>query len=718
MLVCIPSDPLPFPPVLEVEDEPMHRGSSDNPSNICVSQSKARGDSSSDRQSLSYPSPKGFGFKWDRGNFHLDAEIDIDGDDQTSAVHDVLMSLELSRRQALGLEDARNVHVEFLEAGSFNRTFLVKTTKPQDLIFRLALPVFPHYKVESEVATMRYVRSATTIPVPQVYAWDSSTCNALRCEWILMEKAAGIPYNEAEESFSLPQKIDIGRQLASWVHQLSRLRFDSIGSIFPPSPHSTSAYHLGSPIMEQFMVDWRPEYKTPTRDPGNWRPHPSAWSFARAFVDTVSAETNDERQICRVTVYSAARALAKALAEEDDDALVREEEESFFASVAKLHQTVRKDDMGSLAPVATTNTPDCNQRSRPEEPLSYEAWIESVDQPRDCPADLQHTPYSTWGHEKTKNACAKLTQLIDKLFDGQDNLPTGSTALFHWDMHSGNVFVDKETAQITALIDWEHVVARPEWLMLDAYPKLVKGGYCFWNQVPETMDEWNEEISKGREWESFEVFEFEAKMMRAGFREGLRQLQSPWLHVVNLVDNDDMEAWRKDLCQGENPFLKPVSLIKRFEEDYRGVDTNILRKRDAEEWHGELENEEEYVDGLWSALDAMRSLPPTSEYSELHKLKGDGGSQDQLLSLRRAVVRLAEWELAATDCTTRADEGADQIVYQLREYATTYLTDKAPETDEESGPADCPGPAIADDQVGVEGKDIVTRLMKRPDDYL
>lgn len=46
----------------------------------------------------------------------------------------------------------------------------------------------PRLKTESEVATMRYLREHTDVPVPEVYQYDANPYNRLGGEYILMSK--------------------------------------------------------------------------------------------------------------------------------------------------------------------------------------------------------------------------------------------------------------------------------------------------------------------------------------------------------------------------------------------------------------------------------------------------------------------------------------------------------------------------------------------------
>lgn len=50
---------------------------------------------------------------------------------------------------------------------------------------------FDTSSLESEAQTMRMIRRETSIPVPEVFAFDSSLDNELRCPFILMKKTRG-----------------------------------------------------------------------------------------------------------------------------------------------------------------------------------------------------------------------------------------------------------------------------------------------------------------------------------------------------------------------------------------------------------------------------------------------------------------------------------------------------------------------------------------------
>lgn len=130
-----------------------------------------------------------------------------------------------------------DVKVEFLAKGAWNKVYTVSAVDEvsgitSECVFRCALPGLPWFRMQLEVSTMEYVRMNTTIPVPKVFAFDSSMENPLGMEWLLMEKVNGTSYIDAQSSMTFDAKVELHKTVADWVHQLSQLSFDKMGSIY------------------------------------------------------------------------------------------------------------------------------------------------------------------------------------------------------------------------------------------------------------------------------------------------------------------------------------------------------------------------------------------------------------------------------------------------------------------------------------------------------
>ena len=79
-----------------------------------------------------------------------------------------------------------DVKVKFFAEGTFNELYIVHSTiDSQQYIMRLTLPVEPLFKTESQCVTLSSIQTYTSIPVPDVVAYDSSAKTPLGFEWIL-----------------------------------------------------------------------------------------------------------------------------------------------------------------------------------------------------------------------------------------------------------------------------------------------------------------------------------------------------------------------------------------------------------------------------------------------------------------------------------------------------------------------------------------------------
>ncbi|KAK0493472.1 hypothetical protein EDD18DRAFT_1108252 [Armillaria luteobubalina] len=97
------------------------------------------------------------------------------------------------------------------------------------------------FKMRSEVATIRYVKEHTSIPVPDILVYDPDWDRKVGAEWMLMKYIDGIsPANLTDDQWEslCPSVADI------WS-QLLRLRFKSIGSIYEQQDESEKRYFIG-----------------------------------------------------------------------------------------------------------------------------------------------------------------------------------------------------------------------------------------------------------------------------------------------------------------------------------------------------------------------------------------------------------------------------------------------------------------------------------------
>ena len=84
-------------------------------------------------------------------------------------------------------------------------------------------------KMESEYQTMRYIRSNTTMPLPEVYYWQTEADEA-GAAFALMEYLPGRPlYQVWKESLNEKIRLRVLRNIANYTSQLQFVHFDKLG---------------------------------------------------------------------------------------------------------------------------------------------------------------------------------------------------------------------------------------------------------------------------------------------------------------------------------------------------------------------------------------------------------------------------------------------------------------------------------------------------------
>ncbi|KAJ9196693.1 hypothetical protein DTO164E3_6223 [Paecilomyces variotii] len=145
---------------------------------------------------------------------------------------------------AAGDESSRIKTIEKMEGG-FSKALLMKKANGKEIIAkiptRIAGPTC--LTTASEVGVLEYVRRNTSIPIPRVLSWSSDCTNPVGAEYIIMEKAAGVPLFRRWANMKEIEKLELIKNLTKFEAQLSAIRFPAYGGLCLRADASVLKFH-------------------------------------------------------------------------------------------------------------------------------------------------------------------------------------------------------------------------------------------------------------------------------------------------------------------------------------------------------------------------------------------------------------------------------------------------------------------------------------------
>lgn len=349
-----------------------------------------------------------------------------------------------------------DISIRYLANGANHKVYEASHSSwPMTYHLRIAIPLDPCLKMESEMATLEFLRRMTTVPVAKLIAWSSRTDEGLGYEWCLVEKIPGVELREVWRKVPREKKVDIARAMATFMAQIwePTVKFPQIGSLYlstqqqrengPSGPASNVSprkvkgdesqqleFFIG-PIVDGTFFTGRRRYLDSTRGP-----------------------------------YDCCHDWLKALIEIEQE----------FLRSAKVVLD-----------------------SRSQAPTEYqepEAWTKVV--PQDIEVEEEYFPDE---YDSMMANCEAYLRVLPKVFPKNEySVGDRRYALHHCDLRSANILVDPESFDITGIIDWEQTSALPTWYC-QHYPMFINDTNILEDEeppIPSTYDEQEKSYNRVR----------------------------------------------------------------------------------------------------------------------------------------------------------------------------------------------------------------------------
>ncbi|KAK8867826.1 kinase-like domain-containing protein [Apiospora arundinis] len=343
--------------------------------------------------------------------------------------------VDLLKQVISPLEEYR---VRPLHKSSYNRFFAVQwgddnddKDEDENYVIKLTLPVCPARKTASEVATMRWTKVMTPLPLPDVVQnlYSASANNPVGCEWILMRKLPGRPLFECWHEMDWTRKLRVVDQLTEYTHCVFDRGLEGIANLYPAAPNDP---------------DQRPEFGGMASMPFFWNGRYNKWGNQKQFgpYETYREWAFDRLDLAYVEVQAVLPKLTNQHLRSIPWRI-----QAVIAKLKELHDV--------LFP-SPRNRPE-----KKEEPIKGATKNDPIDLISDDEdeCDVEAEP-----------------------FDCEEK-----TMLWHTNLSLDNIFVD-ETGVITGVLDWECISAIPRSLACQLPAFLLEGHDRL--QEPHVKDYW------------------------------------------------------------------------------------------------------------------------------------------------------------------------------------------------------------------------------------
>ncbi|KAI9703932.1 MAG: hypothetical protein M1820_005714 [Bogoriella megaspora] len=168
-------------------------------------------------------------FKFTRGRFVVDETGNLRRRELRFDIN------ELACVAADSVGAAQCISVKKYSDGMYNKVFLMSMDDGQEVVAKVPNPNagISYLTTASEVATMDFVRNVFDAPAPHVYCWNSrASSHPVGAEFIIMEKAEGVPLSQVSDSMKLPQKLQVLLAMTRLQKQWLRISFSHHGGLY------------------------------------------------------------------------------------------------------------------------------------------------------------------------------------------------------------------------------------------------------------------------------------------------------------------------------------------------------------------------------------------------------------------------------------------------------------------------------------------------------
>jgi hypothetical protein len=118
--------------------------------------------------------------------------------------------------------------------GGYNRVSIFRTDNAQSIVARLPFSVAgpARLSTDSEVATIKYLQTKTSIPIPKILDWSDDASNTIGSEYIIMDHAPGVCLHQRWHTMEVGEQLWCIVAIYSKLKEVANPRFPAYGSLY------------------------------------------------------------------------------------------------------------------------------------------------------------------------------------------------------------------------------------------------------------------------------------------------------------------------------------------------------------------------------------------------------------------------------------------------------------------------------------------------------
>lgn len=441
--------------------------------------------------------------------------------------------------------------VSFFAEGGFNKLYEITYHDHQpSYLLRVALPVDPYLKTESEVATIAFLRAQTSMPAPRIIAWQSNRNGELGFEWILMEKIQGVPMCDVWRKIPWERKLVLVEVLAGFIKEMQDHKFDSVGALYFQSAledvggkRINAMAHDSS--TEVVVAHEKPDISDQKQDL-DARESLVSTDFERLELHGSSSEdTNRLKPAHKSTTNTPQAKPTLAARMGKDDFAIGQLLDGIFIIRGRLY-------------ISGDRGPYSNPIKWLSALIHVELeWIKKYQTEGDDEYDSDLAEESP----AMASLCHEYLEVLPALFAEEKN--GLSCMLDHSDLNPANILVNPETFSITGIVDWEMVNVVPHWKAED-HPVFM--------QDIEPFDEEEPPIPSYEDEEDCAVYardRWDNRLLRRHWDDTMKSLKSVAKNDVHAQENAVESNLRRE-CLQQIPNLSDMwNRAQRWMKEYK-----------------------------------------------------------------------------------------------------------------------------------------------------